>query len=109
VPAEGYPFPWSIRAWIDGETATAERIGDPACDVAIAWKLPTAESRQAFREALAVDPAMWARARGWALWKALITLSGERDLEQAGGGGAARLAAERRTLQTILSEYARRD
>jgi aminoglycoside phosphotransferase (APT) family kinase protein len=207
VPAEGYPFPWSVREWIDGDTASAERIadpvvfatdlaaflaalrrvdptggpsagrhnffrggppdtydaetreaidalkdrmpadtateiweralhagwrgspvwfhgdvatgnllvrdgrlaaiidfgtsgvGDPACDVVIAWKLPTAESRQAFRETLSVDPAMWARGRGWALWKALITLAGDDD--------PARLAVERRTLQTILTEYAR--
>ncbi|MFE9689318.1 aminoglycoside phosphotransferase family protein [Micromonospora sp. NPDC005806] len=27
-PGEGYPFPWSVRRWIAGETATAERIGD---------------------------------------------------------------------------------
>ncbi|MGR6320436.1 aminoglycoside phosphotransferase family protein [Micromonospora soli] len=28
VPGEGYPFPWSVRRWIDGETATIARIGD---------------------------------------------------------------------------------
>jgi aminoglycoside phosphotransferase (APT) family kinase protein len=49
-------------------------IGDPACDVVIAWTLLSGESRQAFRDTLAVDSATWARGRGWALWKALITL-----------------------------------
>lgn len=48
-------------------------IGDPACDTTIAWTLLTGESREAFRVTLRVDNATWARGRGWALWKALIT------------------------------------
>lgn len=28
-PGEGYPWPWSICRWIEGETATADRIRDP--------------------------------------------------------------------------------
>jgi aminoglycoside phosphotransferase (APT) family kinase protein len=48
-------------------------IGDPACDLVIAWTLFTGESRDAFRAALPFDTATWARGRGWALWKALIT------------------------------------
>jgi aminoglycoside phosphotransferase (APT) family kinase protein len=28
VPAEGYPFPWSVYRWIEGETATVGRIED---------------------------------------------------------------------------------
>ena len=51
-------------------------VGDPACDLTIAWTLFSAESRQAFCSALPVDSATWARGRGWALWKALITLAG---------------------------------
>lgn len=27
-PGEGYPFPWSVYRWIDGETARVERIAD---------------------------------------------------------------------------------
>ncbi|WP_431944666.1 aminoglycoside phosphotransferase family protein [Micromonospora marina] len=50
-------------------------VGDPACDLAIAWTLLTAEGRAAFRERLAVDDATWARGRGWALWKTLSTYS----------------------------------
>ena len=48
-------------------------VGDPACDLAIAWTFFAGESRQAFRDALALDDDTWARGRGWALWKALIT------------------------------------
>jgi aminoglycoside phosphotransferase (APT) family kinase protein len=28
-PAEGYPFPWSVYRWLDGETATTEGLVDP--------------------------------------------------------------------------------
>ena len=40
----------------------------------VAWTLFAGESREAFRAALAVDDATWARARGWALSIALIAL-----------------------------------
>ena len=59
-------------------------VGDPACDLAVAWTLLTGDGRQAFRRRLAVDPAMWARGRGWALWKTLVTcastLGDDRDV-----------------------------
>ncbi len=58
-------------------------IGDPACDLVIAWTFFTGESRKAFRNMLKLDNATWARARGWALWKALIVctkLSGTNPL-----------------------------
>lgn len=29
-PGEGYPFPWSVRGWLDGETAAVGRIDDMA-------------------------------------------------------------------------------
>jgi aminoglycoside phosphotransferase (APT) family kinase protein len=51
-------------------------IGDPACDLAIAWTFLTPESRNVFRAQRHVDDQTWARGRGWALWKALIILSG---------------------------------
>ena len=49
-------------------------IGDPACDLTIAWTFLSGKSRNAFIKTIALDDATWARARGWALWKALITL-----------------------------------
>jgi aminoglycoside phosphotransferase (APT) family kinase protein len=48
-------------------------VGDPACDLVIAWTLFSGRSRAVFSAAIGQDPAMWARARGWALWKALIS------------------------------------
>jgi aminoglycoside phosphotransferase (APT) family kinase protein len=54
-------------------------VGDPSCDLAIAWTFFEGEGRDAFRAALRPDDATWKRGRGWALWKALITLAGQID------------------------------
>ncbi len=57
-------------------------IGDPACDLAIAWTLFTGASRYAFRDSLMVDNATWERGRGWALWKALCwAFPGEKRVD----------------------------
>lgn len=48
-------------------------VGDPSCDLAIAWTLLTADGRRAFRNQLDIDDQTWARGRGWALWKTLAT------------------------------------
>ena len=50
-------------------------VGDPACDVMVAWKLFDPDGREVFRHELAVDDATWARARGWALSQALVALA----------------------------------
>jgi aminoglycoside phosphotransferase (APT) family kinase protein len=42
-------------------------IGDPACDLMIAFTLMSARTRAAFRDTLDVDDATWTRGRGWAL------------------------------------------
>jgi aminoglycoside phosphotransferase (APT) family kinase protein len=47
-------------------------VGDPACDLSIAWTLFEGPSRNAFRKAIRANEATWARGRGWTLWKALI-------------------------------------
>ncbi|HWG62180.1 MAG TPA: phosphotransferase [Streptosporangiaceae bacterium] len=51
-------------------------VGDPACDLAMAWTLLTADGRQTFRKRLPADEGEWARGRGWALWKTLATWAG---------------------------------
>ncbi|MFI6781250.1 aminoglycoside phosphotransferase family protein [Micromonospora sp. NPDC050276] len=71
-------------------------VGDPACDTVIAWTLLYGPSRAAFRSALGLDDATWARGRGWALWKALITLD-DRDPAKAGQA--------RHVLGEILAEH----
>ena len=77
-------------------------VGDPACDIVIAWTFFTGASRDAFRSGLGVDRATWSRGRGWALWKALITLVG--DLER---DDAAAAAATRRVIDRVLADHAR--
>jgi aminoglycoside phosphotransferase (APT) family kinase protein len=74
-------------------------VGDPACDMVIAWTLLSGASREAFRDALAVDDATWARGRGWALWKSLITLAEHLQTNPV-------LAARaERTLHAVLADH----
>lgn len=49
-------------------------VGDPACDLMVAWNLFDARSRQVYREALKVDDATWERGKGWALSVAVVAL-----------------------------------
>ncbi len=59
-------------------------IGDPACDLAIAWTFFTGENREIFCKTLELDPGTWTRGRAWTLWKALIVyavLPGTNTLE----------------------------
>jgi aminoglycoside phosphotransferase (APT) family kinase protein len=44
-------------------------VGDPACDVVLAFTFLSGPSRATFRAALGLDAATWARGSGWALWR----------------------------------------
>jgi hypothetical protein len=46
-------------------------IGDPACDLGIAWTLLDPPARDRFVRSLHFDDGCWYRAKGWVLWKAL--------------------------------------
>jgi aminoglycoside phosphotransferase (APT) family kinase protein len=70
-------------------------VGDPACDYAIAWTFLDMESRKVFLQG--IDPDTRDRAKGWALWKALITFH-STNME------VARNAAF--TIQSILDDEA---
>lgn len=54
-------------------------IGDPACDLTIAWTLFKNQSRKLFRATLKLDADTWARGRAWTLWKAMVVVSGVID------------------------------
>lgn len=55
-------------------------IGDPACDLIIAWSLLNDRSRKIFRESLEdIDDNTWERGKGWALSIALIMLPYYKD------------------------------
>ena len=55
-------------------------VGDPACDLVIAWTFFNSESREAFRANLNLSDDTWVRGKAWALWKALFQMS--KSLEQ---------------------------
>jgi aminoglycoside phosphotransferase (APT) family kinase protein len=74
-------------------------VGDPACDLIVAWNLFSGENREAFRAALAVDDATWARGRGWALSVALIFIPYYWDTNPVGVAGA------RRAIDEVLADH----
>ncbi|MED1114620.1 aminoglycoside phosphotransferase family protein [Bacillus paramycoides] len=76
-------------------------VGDPACDAAMAWTFFDKNSRNVFKEVLCMDEETWNRARGWALWKALITYDANRNSNK-------RMAEEScRVIQVIVDDYER--
>jgi aminoglycoside phosphotransferase (APT) family kinase protein len=72
-------------------------VGDPACNLVISWTLFSGKSRDAFRAAVRQDRATWARARGWALWKALLGLANGDPV----GGNAS---ANHRVVGDVLAD-----
>lgn len=74
-------------------------VGDPACDLAIAWTLLDADSRRVFREALGVDAATWARGRGWVLWKALIVMA------RKGEAKTAEVELQKQALAAVIADH----
>ncbi|MEP6997358.1 MAG: aminoglycoside phosphotransferase family protein [Betaproteobacteria bacterium] len=77
-------------------------VGDPACDLAIAWTLFGGESREVFRTMLPLDVGTWARGRAWTLWKALITAAG------LPGTNAVEAAQSWRVIDEVLESTLRR-
>ena len=85
-----------LSAVIDfGELA----IGDPACDLMVAWNYLDPSTRRIFRDALDVDDATWRRGRGWALSVALIALPYYLE------SNPAIVSASRRTISQVLSDF----
>jgi aminoglycoside phosphotransferase (APT) family kinase protein len=75
-------------------------VGDPACDVVIAWTFLSGPSRDAFRSTLGADAGTWSRGRGWALWKALISLVAQLESESEAA------AVSRRVIERVLADHA---
>ncbi|MET8982429.1 aminoglycoside phosphotransferase family protein [Streptomyces sp. NPDC004539] len=71
-------------------------VGDPACDLVIAWTYFEGAEREAFREAVGLPDDAWRRARGWALWKALVVLAGLSSPDPEG--------VQRRVLERVLTQ-----
>jgi len=73
-------------------------VGDPACDLMVAWTYLSAEFRDVLRSALAVDDATWARGRGWALESGLRAVAYSSDNPVLGAIG-------RYTLAEVLADF----
>lgn len=71
-------------------------VGDPACDLLVAWTYLTTASREAFRTEASVDDAAWARGRGWAVSVGLIALPYYLTTNPRAAGAA------RRTIDAVL-------
>lgn len=67
--------------------------GDPACDYAMAWTYFDAPGRARFLRDL--EAGLVKRARGWALWKAMITFEDANSISRE---------SARHTLGVLLSE-----
>jgi aminoglycoside phosphotransferase (APT) family kinase protein len=96
-----------LRAVIDFGCAA---VGDPACDLVMAWTFFTGESRDVFRRGLPFDSATWARGRGWALWKALITLVQEKEGSADAKAAARRVGwryGAREVIDAVLADHGR--
>ena len=87
-----------LRAVIDFGCAG---VGDPACDLVMAWTFFADVSRDEFRRGLPFDDATWARARGWALWKALVSVVRERDGGEDGSAAARRFGWRHSPLEVV--------
>lgn len=73
-------------------------IGDPACDLIIAWNLLPKHSRSYFKSKLSVDENTWQRGRGWALSNSLIVLPYYKNTN------AFLVKNAEHTIQEILNE-----
>ena len=109
--------PSGPRCWFHGDVASgnllvrdgalaavidfgSSGVGDPACDLVIAWTMFSGDDRRAFRESIDADAGKWQRARGWALWKALITLAKDID------GSQEEAAAACGVIDAVIAEHA---
>lgn len=69
----------SLQAIIDfGQLA----IGDPACDLVIAWNFFSDEERAVFKASVQLDKDTWMRALGWAFWKTLCWPIKDTDVKK---------------------------
>ena len=74
-------------------------VGDPACDLQVAWNLFSVQTRDVFRASLPIDDAMWARGRGWALSVGLISLPYYQNTNPVLAG------ISRRTIVEVLADH----
>ncbi len=72
-------------------------LGDPACDLVIAWTYLQGKAREVFIQAMALDQETWLRARAWALWKATFELCQIKDKN------SSEALVQKRIIEDVLS------
>jgi aminoglycoside phosphotransferase (APT) family kinase protein len=106
---------WRLPVWVHGDVAPGNllvrdgelsavidfgncAVGDPACDLAIAWTFFDEPARRSFKARIEADEDTWLRAAGWALWKALIVLARAPDTDSEAG------QLSRRTIEAVIAD-----
>jgi aminoglycoside phosphotransferase (APT) family kinase protein len=69
-------------------------VGDPTCDLVIAWTYLSGKSREIFIREMDLDANTWLRARAWALWKATYELCQIKDKNSFEGALQKRIIDE---------------
>ncbi|ETZ04953.1 aminoglycoside phosphotransferase family protein [Holospora undulata] len=69
-------------------------VGDPACDLVIAWTYLSGKARGIFISEMDMDTDTWLRARAWALWKATFELCQIADKNSPEAGLQKRIIDE---------------
>jgi len=74
-------------------------VGDPACDLVIAWTYLSGKARETFISKMDMDSDTWLRARAWALWKATF------ELCQIVDKNSQEAAVHKTIIFNILNDY----
>ncbi|WP_305986116.1 aminoglycoside phosphotransferase family protein [Roseibium sp. MMSF_3544] len=82
-----------LRAVIDWGLCA---VGDPSADYCAAWSFVSPEAQSVFRETAEISDTAWLRAKGWALYGAVIALSYYR-----GGKNEPQCRQSRQTLSRL--------
>ncbi|GGC81859.1 aminoglycoside phosphotransferase [Tersicoccus solisilvae] len=76
-------------------------VGNPACDLVIAWTFFDAAERRVFADVVDLPATNWRLARGWALWKAMITITA---LPRGTAYDLYHRAIQERTIREVIAD-----
>lgn len=71
-------------------------LGDPSCDLVIAWTFLKDSARDIFIREMALDEDTWLRAKAWALWKATF------ELCQIADKNSAEACIQKRIIEDVI-------
>lgn len=77
-------------------------VGDPAVDQAVAWTWLDSGAAEAFQRTVYAPDQSWVRARGWALYSAVIALEYYRETTERPARNPALVATSRATLARLV-------